>query len=119
MPPGTDRIAHSRPFFITFEQLTKVTGTTRAFSFAATLKAPFLKSAIVPSADLVPSGKNSTEQSFCSSSLQSFSVFIWLLRSVRFNAMWPVMYIDHPMIGMIKLETLLMNLNGLRRWNSE
>ena len=64
IPPGTDRIAHSRPFFITFEQFTSVTGTTSAFSFAATLNAPFLKSAIVPSTERVPSGKNSTEQSF-------------------------------------------------------
>ena len=39
-------------------------GTTSAFSFAATLNAPFLKSAIVPSTERVPSGKNSTEQSF-------------------------------------------------------
>eukprot|EP00982_Pelagococcus_subviridis_P012433 31175-Pelagococcus_subviridis.AAC.2 len=108
-------IAHSLPLRIRCDAPTMVTGTTGARSFAATEKAPFLKSAMTPSLLRVPSGKKSTGQSFCKSSRQSLSVFICDFRSVRFSAMCPVMYMLHPMIGMMKLLTLLMNLNGRRR----
>ena len=111
------RIIHSLPFRMTPPVLTNVMGTTGTFSFAATENAPFLKSAMVPSTDRVPSGKNKTEPFFRNVSRQIFNVSICDLRSVRFSGTCPVKNIDHPMIGMIKLLVLEMNLNGRLKWN--
>jgi len=103
---------HSLPFRIIPPALTMVIGTIGTFSLAATENAPFLNSAMVPSFDRVPSGKNKTEPFFCNVSRQIFNVSICDLRSVRFRGTWPVKNMLQPMIGMIKLLVLEMNLNG-------
>lgn len=40
----------------------------------------------------------------------------WLFLSMRLSGMWPVRYIDQPMIGIRKLLVLLINLNGRPNW---
>ena len=88
------------------------TGTTSTSAVVAILKGPRLNFCKVPSADLVPSAKATTELPFFKDSTVSLKVSSCDRRSARRRAMWPAKPMAHPMKGMRRISIFEMYLKG-------